>query len=143
METLKNQFGILSKVLKCLSQSLVNKHIGEKKYPDTAWMLRDARIKRFELSILYFYRMAKAYLKEIHNINKTLPFFVINSLYKEKVISEKENDLLIKMIYLRNNRNSYMGNEELAKDLDDDLKEYYTIMKDVSERLKQKICSDN
>jgi len=140
LEALKNKFETLSKELSKFKESLDSKKDLSGEDTNLWSIMRDSRIRRFQYSAEFFWKVSKTYLRKLHCIDEYSPVLVMKGLFKTRIVSEIETEKLLEIMRQRINV-SHMYHEDLAENLDDDLEEYYKLIQDVSERLKQKIDS--
>lgn len=102
--------------------------------------LRDSRIQRFEYCLDTLWKFAKKYLERHHAIALNSPKSVLKALFKVKISSEAETETLLFMADMRN-KTSHMYFEEIAEQLDDDIEDYYKLMKLVAGRMHEHLTT--
>ncbi len=97
---------------------------------------RDSMIKRFEFCVDLFWKYIKVFLeeevKQIVEIASPKP--VIRDACKSKLITEQDAENILKMINDRN-KSSHIYKEEIADQISSNIKNYYKIMKNYSDKL--------
>jgi len=140
MEKLIRKHENFSKALKTLSNSLECVPLSYEE--ESSKILRDSRIKRFEYYIDSFWKLSKRYLLICKDVDLNVPKEIIKQLFKAKVATEEETELLLHMITMRN-KTSHMYKEEIADQLAIELEDYYNILKIVSDKLKKNIVKNS
>jgi nucleotidyltransferase substrate binding protein (TIGR01987 family) len=144
MDKLKKKYIQLVQALKTLEKSLsIFNHLQKTKscysyeidYEEEYRIHRDSVIQRFEYTIDLFWKFIKKYL-ELTNISLGIktPSEVIRQACVIELISEKEAELILKMIKNRNTT-SHIYVEEIAEQLVFIISQHYTTLHKIIERI--------
>ena len=135
MGPINDRLQALNKALFRLSESLElfskeKQHIDPVRYNQE----RDSVIKRFEFSIDLFWKNLKDLLMTVHGIELASPKSIFRECLGQQVITDTEFTICIDMINDRNNT-AHCYNEELAEEIAQHIKKYYTILSTITKQL--------
>ena len=101
-------------------------------------IIRDAKIKRFEFCFEMFWKLMQKYLREIELVDCYSPRSCFRESLKVGLINENETEIALEMARERNLL-VHVYNEKLAQNFVKKLEVYYRLMKDVVERIEDRI----
>jgi len=129
MEKLKKKIEIAQKALKTLKKIL------KEPYSE---ITRDASIQRFEYCFEIIWKTIKLYLDYQEGIICNSPKSCFRELFSIGLIDENKT---IKLLQMTDDRNltSHTYNEQLSKELYNKLGEYYKLMEEILEKIKERI----
>ena len=129
-KSLKLKYDVACKALNTL------KNILEKEIPeDLSDVFRDSVIKRFEYSVDTIWKYEKRFLKERYGVEQNSPKSVFRECLTNGILSEEETVQALEMVDARN-LTSHTYHEELADDICQRAKNYFTLLETLLERTK-------
>ena len=104
--------------------------------------MRDSMIQRFEYCTDLFWKITKIYLEDVEKVVLSVnsPRGVLREAVKTKILSETEGDICIDMVESRN-KTSHIYHEITAEEIAHEVPGYYSLMKEVVDRLRNKSLS--
>ena len=101
-------------------------------------IIRDAKVKRFEFCFGVFWKLMQKYLRSIELVDCYSPRSCFREAFKVGLINEEETERALEMARERN-LIIHVYNEEVAQDFVEKLEGYYLLMRDVVNRIEDRI----
>lgn len=139
MEKLIRRRKFLEKALKSLNKSIKYINLNQNKDEDIKQIYRDSMIYRFKFCVDLLWKYCKDYLENIEKLttNTNSPRGVFRNLALNKIITEEQSTQALEMVDCRN-QTSHIYQEEVAKDISEEIPEYYNLMLNIFNLLQKK-----
>lgn len=137
MEKLRLAYLTLQQMLKTWENAFLfeQKVISAQMSLDFEYAAQDSLIQRFEYCYDAFWKYAKSFLEVRYNVvNVSSPRAVFRELLQQKICSIEEVEVLLHMSDTRNETTHRYGIEKVTQLLPD-LKQYYTVMRALVDKL--------
>ncbi len=129
MEKLRRKISETEQALKTLDEILMKPY---------SIIVRDATIQRFEYTFKSFWKTLKEYLKEYEGVQCGSPKSCFREAMSIGLLSEEETVMCLEMTDYRN-LTSHTYLEEVAQRIYEKVKDYYKLMSDIINRIKENV----